>query len=479
MPNAWLCHADDEASDWRRWKKTSVTDEQVSVLTKQMFAAGLSPSRHDARTFVPAHNRTLHLNQIPDSGLPFGLILAAFNTTPDALAGLQQNGTLNSLSLLGVQDGAACLQAVERQTNLRFLSLHECGVTDDHISQLTNLKQLETLDLRKTKILGPGLAELKSLAALESLEVDMTEKQFSILVDSGLVHLLPIAHGIDRATARTDADIVELELNGFYGYEVTDEMMKSLDRLTSLRQLSLIETHVTNDAIPQTLCFPHLETLNLERTRIDDGALRILETANSLKSLILDETRITAEGLMNLSKCTSLTELHLNRCRLDDASLASLGVMPNLEKLQVGETKICFENDVLPATFLNLKYLNVNGSKVTDSGIPAIAQLPSLRSLDLTLCHVGDEGMRSLAECRNLEVLFLNRTAITDDALRQLASIGTLQTLSLHSTNVSDVGLPYLAGMKNLRSLILFGTPTSESGVQQLQELLPQCEISR
>lgn len=470
---------DEEAIAEGSRRTSSVTEEQIGAFTKQMLKAGLHPSSQDREVFIPVHGRTLLLEKIPDKGMRFGLILAAFNTTADDLVGLQKNDNLFSLSLLGIEDGNVCHHAVKSQSNLRFLSLHECGVTDDHLLQLTDLKHLESLDLRKTKIRGPGLAALKSLPALESLEVNMTNEQFRTLVDCGLVHLLPIAHGPNKTTARTDADLVELELNGFYGFEVNDGMLESLERLTTLRQLSLIETHVTNAGIPQVLRLPQLETLNLERSRINDAAIQLLATAPHLYSLVLDETKITAAGLVHLGKLSKLKTLHLNRCKVDDESLAVLGVLPALEKLEIGATQIRFEEQFAPGAFAKLLHLNVNGSNVTDRGMPVIAQLPELEWLDLTLCKVGNDGVKSLTACRKLEVLYLNRTDITDEALRHLASIPTLQTVSLHSTNVTDAGLQHFAGMKNLRSLILFGTKVSANGVQQLQTALPQCEIAR
>ena len=469
----------DDAADWARWSKSSVSQPALDLLTQQMMSAGLSPLRRDPRHFQPKSGAPLQVEQIPRECIPFGLSLAAFNTTDEQLTALKGNESLFKLTLLGFRNGKSCIQAVHEQTALRFLSLTDCAITDEHISQLAKLKHLEELDLRKTLVSGRGLSELRSLPALKSLEIDMTEDQFQTLIANQLVHLLPFAHGENRAAAATDDDILELELNGYYGFRVTNEMLRNLHQLTSLRHLSLIESEINNDAGAQLIRLPRLQTLNLERTQIDDDALRILASSPRLTSVTLDETRITANGLKQLSKWIGLKELHLNRCKLDDASLEALGALPSLERLHMMSTLIRFEDHAGSDAFPKLQHLNLNGSAVTDRGIASIAELVQLKWLDLTQCDVSDVGIKSLSTCRTLEELYLNQTPISDMSLLHLRSIKTLKVLSLHNTAITDAGLAHLSGSTNLRSLVLFGTQTSEQAVQRLRLTMPQCEIAR
>lgn len=471
--------ATDESVDSRWLSDLVVSQKDIDSLASGMASAGLSPLRGDPRVFQPEFGKPLRLDQLPKNLPPFGLSLWSHNTSDVQLGALKVHPRLFSLSLNGFASGETCVRAVSEQTSLRFLSLTDCGVVDVQLAQLTNLQHLETLDLRGTKVDGSGLAELRSLSALISLEVDMTPDQFHALKASQLVHLLPIAHGDSRTTATKDDEITELELNGFYGYPVTNEMLQDLQHLPALNKLSLIEAEITGEAIQDLVRIPRLHVLNLERTRVDDNALPKLATSLHLKSLVLDETKVTPLGLQHLSKLESLTELHLNRCALDDDSLKVLGNCPDLERLEIGGTQICFERELPPGTFPKLRHLNLNGSKVTDRGIAAISELPELRWLDLTLCAVGDTGLESLRNCKKLEVLYLNLTGINDDTLGHLGSIETLQVLSLNSTGVTDAGVKHLSKSKNLKSLILLGTKVSPEAVQQLQSELPNCEIVR
>lgn len=469
----------DEPGDSHRFSDLVDSQKDIDSLAYQMATAGLSPLRGDPRVFQPDLGKPLSLDQLPQNVPSFGLSLSSRNTSDAHLGALKAHQRLFSLSLSGFANGEICAETIRQQTSLRFLSLTDCGVTDDQLVHFSGLQHLETLDLRRTKIDGSGLAELRSLGGLTSLEVDMTANQFRALKANRLVHLLPIAHGENRTTATKDDEITELELNGFYGYRVTNEMVQNLEYLSALSKLSLIEAEITGEAIPDIVRLPGLQVLNLERTGIDDDALSELVKSRQLRSLLLDETKITPLGLQHLSKLESLTELHLNRCTLDDDSLTVLGSLADLERLEIGGTQIRFERKLLPDAFPRLTHLNLNGSKVTDTGIAAISDLPELRWLDLTLCRVGDPGLESLRNCKRLEVLYLNLTGIGDKALRHLGSIESLQVLSLNSTEVTDGGVKYLSRSKNLKSLILLGTRVSPEAVQQLQSELPNCEIVR
>lgn len=471
--------ATDESVDSRWLSDLVVSQKDIDSLAYQMASVGLSPLRGDPRVFQSDVGKPLRLEQLPKNIPPFGLSLWSHNTSDRQLGSLNAHQRLFSLSLNGFASGEACVRAVSEQTSLRFLSLTNCGVVDVQLAQLTKLQHLETLDLRGTKVEGSGLAELRSLSGLTSLEVDMTPGQFHVLKASRLVHLLPIAHGENRTTATKDEEITELELNGFYGYRVTNEMVQNLEYLSALSKLSLIEAEITGEAIPDLVRLPCLQELNLERTRIKDDALHALLNGPQLKSLVLDETEVTTPGLQQLSRLESLTELHLNRCALDDESLMVLGNLSGLERIEIGGTQICFERQLPPGTFPKLRHLNLNGSKVTDRGIAALSELPELRWLDLTLCPVGETGLESLRNCKRLEVLYLNLTGISDSALGHLGSIESLQVLSLNSTGVTDAGVKHLSGSKNLKSLILLGTKVSPEAVQRLQSELPNCEIVR
>ncbi len=461
------------------WILTEPSRDEIDTLNRQMAEGGFAPLKRDPRCFQPAPGALPHFSRLPSSLPAFGLQLSANNTPADLLNSMPSTESILSLWMKDFEDGTACVNAAARQQNLRSLSLEECNVTDADLTQLSKLEHLEELNLIGTKTVGEGLAALRSLKRLRSLEIDLSPKKLNVLLSCGMVHLLPIAHGTNRMAVQSDGDVIELELNGFYGYDVTNEMLNGVERLKSLRKLSLIESKIDDHAWPALARIANLEILNLERTRITDLTLQSLSVvpSSTLHSLVLDETAVTPAGLDFLGKLSNLTTLHLNRCSLDDSALEPLGRLKSLTHLEIGSTAVRFDVAIPDPSFPKLQHLNVNGSPIKSDGLRRIAKLPSLRWLDLTRCKTCGNGIEALKECQTLEVLYLNLSDVSDSAIPHLMKLKSLKTLSLNSTSVTDSGVRHLKSMTSLKKLILSGTKVILATVTDLQTSLPDCEI--
>ncbi len=469
----------DESVARSRWILTEPSRDEIDTLNRQMAEGGFAPLKRDPRCFQPAPGTLPDFSRIPSSSPAFGLQLSAHDTPADLLKSMPSTEHILSLSMKDLGDGTACVNAAARQQNLRSLSLEKCGVTDADLTQLSKLEHLEELNLIGTKTVGEGLAALQSLQRLRSLEIDLSPKKLDFLLSCGMVHLLPISHGNDRTAVQSDGDVIELELNGFYGYDVTNDMLNGLERLKSLRKLSLIESKIDDHACLALARIANLEVLNLERTRITDLAMQSLSVfpSSNLHSLVLDETAVTPAGIDFLSKLSNLTALHLNRCSLDDSALQPLGRLKDLTHLEIGSTEVRFDTEISDQSFSKLQHLNVNGSQITDDGLRRIAKLPSLRWLDLTRCRKFGNRIEALTECGTLEVLYLNLSDVNDAAIPHLMKLKSLRTLSLNATHVTDSGVRQLKSMTGLKKLILSGTKVSHATVKDLQTILPNCEI--
>jgi len=79
------------------------------------------------------------------------------------------------------------------------------------------------------------------------------------------------------------------------------------------------------------------------------------------------------------------------------------------------------------------------------------------------------------------DVVFIswNRPDIGDDEIEYLRVLPRLREANLANTQVTDAGLVHLTGLTNLTHLDLTNTPITDVGVKNLQEALPNCEITR
>ena len=457
------------------------TEQQYQQAVQQLETIGFRPSREERALFVskPEVSDT-QLAKIPNLAFSFGLTLAAVPVTDAGVKSLSSLGNLTTLNLHYTRFTGEQSCGFENLTSLRELRLLGSPVTDKGLLEVAKLKNLRTLDLQKTKVDGPSLEQLSELTRLSTMELDLTDAMFPPLRKAGLLHTLPYAFAKDDIDAHSDDEIETLNLNGFYGIEISDASLPEFASLPNLKTLTLIgSSDVTDDGLAALSQYPELRTLNLEETKVTDGGLKRLAAVEKLSELVLDQTAVTDPGLERLVAIKTLKVLSLNRTAVSDKGIRTLTQLSGLTELRMSSTSVALIDVSEFAQMKNLSTLVLNGSKVNDAGLKQVSQVKSLTSLDLILCDITDAGLKELSQLSNLETLYLNRTQITDDGLKELSRLNRLTTLNLSATSVSDVGMKNLSAIKCLRTLMLFGTSVTSEGVAELQNELPNCEILR
>jgi internalin A len=143
------------------------------------------------------------------------------------------------------------------------IDLHSTQITDADLSFLVKaskeLKQLRYLDLRLTKIGDAGVANLRHLTSLQTVNLFRTQ-----LSDQGLSYI---------------KNLKRLQTLLIGGTKVTDAGLVNLKSLKELKKLSLFQTQVTDAAIPHLKVLPKLESLLISGTKISDAGARELQKA--------------------------------------------------------------------------------------------------------------------------------------------------------------------------------------------------------
>lgn len=150
-------------------------------------------------------------------------------------------------------------------------------VTDKDLALVTGLQDLLVLDLRGTQITDDALAHLTDLPKIEQLYV------------GGSV-------------------VTDTEPTLFHA-RFTDEAVKPLVALSTLKVLSLAKTDIGDKAVEQLPKLANLQVLYLLGTPITDDSLTALAQMKSLKELYLQETNITPKGLKKLREALPETEI--------------------------------------------------------------------------------------------------------------------------------------------------------------------------
>jgi hypothetical protein len=177
---------------------------------------------------------------------------------------------------------------------------HDLG--DAEMPFVAAFDQLEKLDLQSCPVTDAGLAHLKRLKQLKSLNLDCCRN----VTDAGMEHLkeLPqLQTLVLDGTRVTDAGLEPLEglpeLQGLFLYGVTDAGLEHVARMPHLRRLS-IGGEVTDAGLEHLAGLTKLEELNLTTCQgIYDAGLEQLRGLAQLKKLQLPQ-RITVNGVEKL-----------------------------------------------------------------------------------------------------------------------------------------------------------------------------------
>lgn len=178
------------------------------------------------------------------------------------------------------------------------------SVTDDDLSKLSNLQNLDRLCLSNTPISNAAVERLRNLESLRELFLDETP-----VTDDALSHLYAL-HNLELLSCQNTA--------------ISDTGMNHLRRLRKLRDLYLGKTDITSAGISSLESLRNLKRLNLSQLQIGDEAMPVIGRMTSLTRLWLFMTNVTDSGLHHLTQLSELRELCLMGTDVSAAGVAEL-----------------------------------------------------------------------------------------------------------------------------------------------------------
>jgi hypothetical protein len=268
------------------------------------------------------------------------------------------------------QLGATVSHGRGRPTNVRLGSAWKGG--DDGVGLLSNLNQLQSLNLTSSSLTDAALAHVARLTELQKLYLGDTQ-----IKGPGLAYL---------------ESLPELNYLSLTSLELDEQSLQYVARLKKLEQLGLDETPITDAALVHLRDLTNLKVLWLNRTNITDAGLAELQGLSSLNKLVLTGTRITGSGLQHIKKLPNLNYLSLQHVKLADDEARHLAGLARLETLGLDDTNI------------------------TDAALTHLRDLKNLKTLWLTNTRVTDTGLKQLQSLSQLEKLYIQGTQITNAA---------------------------------------------------------------
>lgn len=265
-------------------------------------------------------------------------------------------GVIRYAQLQGTNDDLRELCKIETLHEL------ECGsskITDAGMPEIGNLTNLRILSLHSTKITGKGLTVIPKLVHLEELscnpKVDVRDAAEAIIQLPNLMKL------------NVDAG------------KFTDEDIQLLCKLKSLEELHFSGQHseITDEALRDVAQLRSLRSLSCSTTSVGDKACEYLAKCSELRNLSIGDTCITDRGVERLAKLENLEELLIGGTSITSRSLEHLSRLPNLRELMIRENRL------------------------GDEIVPILLKFKKLDFLDAAKCDLSPKAARELKASRD------------------------------------------------------------------------------
>jgi hypothetical protein len=276
---------------------------------------------------------------------------------------------------------------------------------------LVKLGEVGVRDEDIPKVLNQKADELKSFAALRTLNISVTENDGK-----------PFAKfGWNATDATMTSALPYLVLLGVSDLNLSNSgltTLPSLDGLTALKTLRLTATWLTT--LPSLDRLTALETLDLSASELT--TLPSLDGLTALKTLDLRGTQVTT--LPSLDRLSALKTLDLPNTQV--TTLPPLHGLTALETLDLANSELT----TLPSLdgLSALKTLDLRGTQVTT--LPSLDGLAALETLDLSDTRLTI--LPSLDRLTALKTLDLGRTKVTTlPSLDRLTALTELRLGSL------------------------------------------------
>jgi Leucine-rich repeat (LRR) protein len=236
-----------------------------------------------------------------------------------------------NLSNTKITDDGLCHLSALR--SLEQLQLANTDITDQGLEQLKGLKGLNELSVGGTNVTGRGLADFQK--ALPNCGVSPSPERLDAVPEH--VPLWPPDHQptgtdvlekvkqlqgsakVDRS--RPDQPIVDFTL---FDSNISDEsLLQLLGHMPNLERLNLRRVLV-GDSLAEGVMRFKLTFLSLDDSRLTDEGLRHIGQITTLRELSLNHTRITDAGLRHLTGLKDLERLYVGDTRVTRSGCAML-----------------------------------------------------------------------------------------------------------------------------------------------------------
>ncbi len=396
--------------------RTGVTDIGISLFAKSTHLHDLNISE----TAVTG----LAIDPLLAGPALSRLVAAGLNISDTSLPSLAKAGSLRDLNLANSDIGDQTIAAIARLPSLERLSIASTRVTSRGLAALERSPVIE-LDVGKLNADREALRALLRMPRLRKLQLTFTESDWTPLAkfEGGLSMTAPAPQEGPLPAGLQDLNLTD---------SLTPDLCQKLSQLPHLETVSVPGGAEHFLAMAED-GFPELRRVIAESAELSDSALDLLGRVPNLESLFVNGNAVSA-SVVRLA-APHLHTLELRDTSVDDRAIEALARLPRLHCLDLPGTRVTADGiaALVPAV-RNLQSLALDGRQLTRGVARLLADSMTLVEIYLYGPAVTDEVLACLAPVLSLRELNLIGTMITDASAPLLITLTGLRTLRISGT---------------------------------------------
>lgn len=263
--------------------------------------------------------------------------------------------------------------------------------------------------------------------------------------------------------------------------EIEGAFMRHLAALKKLEEIEVVYNRI-NGVQFSALTSPVLKRVSLGNSGAGDETLAELSRHTSIENLELSNSKVTDAGIVHLTALKKLTAIYVSQTAVTGKGLAPLQGKP-ITRLGVGTTGVAILEDLTDAArlFPGVRFLQVpRFASVPAETIPTIARLfPELEKLATPDVKMADASWSGLSAMSKLTVLTLDGSDISDAAVSSLQQMKKLESLDVSNSKLTDAALPQIAKIKGLKYLDTRNTAITEPALAAFRKQRPDVRVDK
>ncbi len=308
---------------------------------------------------------------------------------------------------------------------LNDLNLNGCNISDEQLVAICGTLGIEQLQLRHATVDGSGLSRIEQRGQVETLmlgssAVMVLDETVNAVSQLSQLNQLDLGstHVTDAGLARLST-LPRLSTLNISGTPIEGNALSHLAALPMLEQLDAVNTRIDDRDVVGLSGAPALRRLNLSKTRVTDRSFQPLAAISTLTHLRLQHTYVLGQGVSALANCQYLIELDVSDTAFDDVAAEEMESLQTLLSLDLERTKVTNDGLKYVGRIRSLQILDLSGTAIDDAGLAHLTQLHDLRSLNLSRTAVTEQGLQRIASLGNLMQVKVRDTSISPRAIER------------------------------------------------------------